>query len=78
MAKFVYVYAKATGKKHKVPEHYLDNPVLMRPFSKTPKSRAAEQAAPAGSGTPPPPPPDSGSALAGPATPDTPAAGDKE
>lgn len=45
MKHFVDVYDKKTGKKQKVPPHYLDNPVLMRPFSRTPKSKAADQAA---------------------------------
>lgn len=39
---FIDVYSKATGRKHRVPEHYMDNPVLARPFRKTPKTRAAE------------------------------------
>lgn len=37
MDPFVDVYAKDTGLKHRVPAHYLDNPVLMRGFRKTPK-----------------------------------------
>ncbi|MEP7738528.1 hypothetical protein ABKW28_12800 [Nocardioides sp. 31GB23] len=39
---FIDVYSKATGRKHRVPEHYLTNPVLAKPFRKTPKTRAAE------------------------------------
>lgn len=42
MAKFVDVYDKATGRKHRVPEHFLTHPVLSKPFRKTPKTRAAE------------------------------------
>jgi hypothetical protein len=42
MAEFVDVYSRATGKKHRVPAHYLDNPVLSRPFRRTPKASAAE------------------------------------
>ncbi|UIU47065.1 hypothetical protein [Microcystis phage MinS1] len=50
-SEFVDVYAKSTGKKHRVPAHYLDDPVLMKPFRKTPKLRAAETRA-LGSATP--------------------------
>ncbi|WGX98725.1 hypothetical protein [Nocardioides sp. L-11A] len=41
---FVEVYAKSTGRKQRVPEHWLDHPVLSRDFEKTPSARAAEQA----------------------------------
>lgn len=41
---FVEVYAKSTGNKQLVPEHWLDHPVLGRNFSKTPSSVAREQA----------------------------------
>jgi hypothetical protein len=80
MAKFVEVYSKKTGKKQLVPEHFAKNPVLMRPFSLTPKQRAADEGSP-----PPPPPPDKSPDASTPAasatphrTTDTPAAGDKE
>ena len=39
---FIDVYAKATGRMHRVPEHFMTNPVLAAPFRKTPKTRAAE------------------------------------
>jgi len=32
---FVNVWSKATGRKHSVPRHYLDNPFLMLPFRRT-------------------------------------------
>lgn len=75
MAQFIDVYAKDTGVKHRVPAHYMDNPVLSRPFRKTPKpgtteatdgpSPAAETATPV-----------TDVVTATPATTDTPAAGD--
>lgn len=34
----VAVYDKRTGRKHSVPEHWLDHPVLGRNLSRTPKS----------------------------------------
>ncbi|AIY17783.1 hypothetical protein GUY44_07145 [Pimelobacter simplex] len=37
---FVEVYAKSTGQKQWVPEHYLEHPVLGRDFEETPSSRA--------------------------------------
>jgi hypothetical protein len=40
---FVEVYSTATGTKQMVPEHYLDNPVLMAGFTQTPSSRAAAE-----------------------------------
>lgn len=42
MGEFVDVYSKATGKKHRVPAHFMDNPRLAAPFRKTPKASAAE------------------------------------
>lgn len=39
---FVDVYAKATGEKHRVPEHFMTHPTLSKPFRKTPKQRASE------------------------------------
>lgn len=67
---FVDVYSKATGVKHRVPPHYLDNPRLMKPFRKTPKTREAAAEQPANEGTV--------VSQTGDATTDTPAAGDKE
>ena len=48
---FVDVYATATGKKHRVPAHFMTHPTLSRPFRKTPKATAAETRA-MGSATP--------------------------
>lgn len=48
---FVDVYSKKTGKKHRVPAHFMDNPRLAAPFRKTPKQNAAETRA-LGSATP--------------------------
>lgn len=39
---FVEVYAKSTGRKQWVPEHWLDHPTLGRDFEKTPSTRAQE------------------------------------
>ncbi|NGZ99624.1 hypothetical protein G5V59_02505 [Nocardioides sp. W3-2-3] len=39
---FVEVYAKSTGAKQSVPEHWLSHPVLGRDFSKTPLTKAIE------------------------------------
>lgn len=39
------VYSKATGKKVRVPEHWLDHEVFGQQFRKTPLSRAAEKSA---------------------------------
>lgn len=38
----VEVYAKSTGAKQSVPEHWLSHPVLGRDFSKTPLTKAIE------------------------------------
>jgi hypothetical protein len=43
---FVEVYAKSTGNKQWVPEHWLDHPVLGRDFEKTPSARAIEAQTP--------------------------------
>lgn len=40
---FVDVYDKKTGIKQRVPEHWLDNPVLSKPFRKTPLATAHDQ-----------------------------------
>lgn len=81
---FVDVYSKATGKKHKVPAHFMEHPTLSRPFRKTPKQTAAETAA-LGSATPgtdviamTPENPDTTPPADTPSATDTPAAGDKE
>lgn len=42
MSEFIDVYSKKTGKKHRVPAHFMDNPRLAAPFRKTPKQTAAE------------------------------------
>ena len=56
---FVAAYDKRTGVKHSVPEHWLDHPVLGRPFEKTPRQRAAEKkASPADTTTKTPASPD--------------------
>lgn len=44
----VEVYSKTTGKKHIVPEHWLDHPVLGKNFARTPSSVATKTAAPEG------------------------------
>lgn len=42
MGKFVNVYSRTTGDKHRVPAHWMDHPTLSKPFRKTPKQRASE------------------------------------
>lgn len=78
---FVNVYSKATGKKHRVPAHFMDNPALAAPFRKTPKQNAADTRA-LGSATPgtdvTTTTPDNPNPVSTPPTTDTPAAGDKE
>lgn len=39
MPKFISVYAKATGEKHRVPEHFMTVPSIARNFTKTPRQR---------------------------------------
>lgn len=79
---FVNVYSTATGKKHRVPSHFLEQPAFSARFRKTPKQNAAETRS-MSSATPgtdvvamtpehPTTPADTSSAN------DTPAAGDKE
>ena len=51
MGEFIDVYARATGKKHRVPAHFMDQPRLAAPFRKTPKQNAADTRA-LGSATP--------------------------
>lgn len=45
MAKFVDAYSKATGRKHRVPAHFFDNPSLSKGLAKTPRIKAREKAA---------------------------------
>lgn len=45
MDKFVDAYSKATGRKHRVPAHFLDHPVLGKGLAKTPRIQAREKAA---------------------------------
>jgi hypothetical protein len=61
---FVDVYSKTTGRKQRVPEHWLDHPTLGRNFRKTPLSAKQQREAEA--------------AAAVPANHNTPPAGDKE
>lgn len=42
---FVSVYSKTTGQKHRVPEHWVDHPVLGRGISRTPTQKARDNAA---------------------------------
>ena len=39
---FIDVYRSDTGEKTQVPAHYMDHPILSKPFRKTPKQRAEE------------------------------------
>lgn len=75
MPDFIDVYASATGKKHRVPAHFMDNPVLSKPFRRTPKQSAADTRA-MGSATPSTDVVTTPSA--NPSTTETPAAGAKE
>lgn len=36
-------YRKDNGKKVRIPAHYLEHPVLGKPFAKTPSQRARDQ-----------------------------------
>lgn len=42
----VAVYDKHTGRKHSVPEHWMDNPVLSKNLRKAPKQAASESTPP--------------------------------
>ena len=44
MSKFVEVVASATGRKQRVPEHWIDHPVLGAPFKPKPSARATRSA----------------------------------
>ena len=39
---FIEVYVSATGEKVRVPEHWVNHPVLWRGFRKTPRTVAVE------------------------------------
>ncbi len=39
---FVDAYSKRTGKKVRIPAHFLGHPVLGKPFNKTPRQKAAD------------------------------------
>lgn len=45
MTEFVDAYSTATGRKQRVPAHYLDHPVLGKGLAKTPRIKAREKAA---------------------------------
>lgn len=38
----IEAYRKDTGEKVRIPEHWLDDPILGKPFRKTPTQRARE------------------------------------
>lgn len=40
---FLDVYAKTTGLKHRVPEHWLAVPSIARNFTKTPRQKKADE-----------------------------------
>ena len=46
MGDLVEAYRKSTGAKVTIPRHWLDHPRLGRPFSKTPRQRAADNQTP--------------------------------
>lgn len=48
----IAAYRKDNGTKVHIPEHWLDHPVLGKPFSKTPRQKAEDQAAEAAPSTP--------------------------
>lgn len=39
----IKVYRKDTGQIVRVPEHFMDHPVLSKPFRKTPSQRVSEE-----------------------------------
>ena len=52
MSDFVWAYSTSTGRKARVPAHYLDHPVIGKWWRKTPLSqKAAEAKAPASGDT---------------------------
>ncbi len=40
---FISVYSKASGEKHRVPEHWLDVPSIAKQFTKTPRQKKADE-----------------------------------
>lgn len=48
---FVDAYSKRTGKKVRIPEHFLGHPVLGKGFNKTPRQKAADAQATSATGT---------------------------
>lgn len=40
---FVTAWSKSTGRRHEVPEHFLDNPVLSRDLTTTPPPEQAPE-----------------------------------
>lgn len=40
---FISVYSKATGLKHRIPEHFMDVPSIARQFNKTPRQKTADE-----------------------------------
>lgn len=42
MAKFIEAYVSATGEKQRVPEHWIDHPVLWKGLRRTPLTKRAE------------------------------------
>lgn len=45
MTRFIAVYAKATGRKQYVPEHFMSVPSIAKNFSLTPRQRRRDAAA---------------------------------
>lgn len=43
MSEFVTVYAKSTGKKQRIPAHWIDHPVLGKDFALTPSQKAKDR-----------------------------------
>ena len=73
MGEFIDVYVKRTGKKQRVPAHWMKHPTLSKPFSKTPRSKASDKAPLATPVTD-----DAPASPENPSTTETPAAGAKE
>lgn len=40
---FISVYSKATGLKHRIPEHLLEVPSVASKFTKTPRQKSADE-----------------------------------
>lgn len=73
---FVTVSAKATGKKQRVPRHWLGVPSIAEQFKKTPRQRKADERTSAGPSEPVATTPDA--STPDDVTPETPAAGDQK